>query len=63
MYPESKAENINKLEKDLLNILSEIQTPQLHQQVILIFFKAEINVITAFDKEECSLHGNLNEIS
>ncbi|RMX40875.1 hypothetical protein pdam_00012040, partial [Pocillopora damicornis] len=29
---ESKAENINKLEKDLLNILSEIQTPQLHQQ-------------------------------
>ena len=37
MYPESKAENINKLEKDLLNILSEIQTPQLHQQVILIF--------------------------
>lgn len=39
MYPESKAENINKLEKDLLNILSEIQTPQLHQQVILIFLK------------------------
>lgn len=38
MYPESKAENINKLEKDLLNILSEIQTPQLHQQVIFIFF-------------------------
>ena len=47
MYPESKAENTNKLEKDLLNILSEIQTPQLHQQVILIFFKAVINVITA----------------
>lgn len=60
MYPESKAENINKLEKDLLNILSEIQTPQLHQQVILW---AIISVITAFDKEECSLHGNLNEIS
>ncbi|PFX27196.1 Rab3 GTPase-activating protein non-catalytic subunit [Stylophora pistillata] len=29
---ESKAENMNKLEKDLLNILSDIQTPQLHQQ-------------------------------
>jgi len=34
-YSETQAEDINKqeMEKDLLRILSDIQTPQLRQQV------------------------------